>query len=66
MDKQVGELLDELDKRGLSNNTIVFFYSDHGGQLARSKRFINNQVTQIPLIVKIPENGNTWKKKYRE
>jgi N-sulfoglucosamine sulfohydrolase len=29
MDKQVGELLDELEQSGLAENTIVFYYSDH-------------------------------------
>lgn len=58
MDEQVGELLDELDEQGLSDNTIVMFYSDHGGQLARSKRYLYNTGTQVPLIIKIPEK---WK-----
>jgi len=55
MDSRVGELLDELEQNGLADNTIVFFYSDHGGQLARSKRFIYNVGTQIPLIIRLPD-----------
>lgn len=55
MDEKAGQLLDELEESSLSENTIVFFYSDHGGQLARSKRFIYNVGTQVPMIIRIPD-----------
>ncbi len=55
MDQQTGDLLKELEDLGLADNTIVFFYSDHGGQLARSKRYIYNVGTQVPFILHLPE-----------
>jgi arylsulfatase A-like enzyme len=55
MDRQTGDLLYELKELGLADNTIVFFYSDHGGQLARSKRYIYNVGTQVPFILYLPE-----------
>jgi arylsulfatase A-like enzyme len=55
MDSRVGELLQELEDAGISDNTIIFFYSDHGGQLSRSKRYIYNVGTQVPLMVHLPE-----------
>lgn len=55
MDQNVGKLLDELEESGEAENTIVFFYSDHGGQLSRSKRFIYNVGTQVPLIIHLPK-----------
>ena len=55
MDEQVGQRIYELDTAGLTENTIIFFYSDHGGQLSRSKRYIYNVGTQVPLIVQLPE-----------
>jgi N-sulfoglucosamine sulfohydrolase len=55
MDSIVGGFLDDLEKEGLAENTIVFFYSDHGGMLARSKRFILNGGTQVPFIVRVPK-----------
>lgn len=55
MDSQTGDLLQELEDMGLADNTIVFFYSDHGGQLARSKRYIYNVGTQVPFILYLPE-----------
>src|SRR5690606_6314919 len=33
MDKRVGELLAQLDEDGLLENTVVFFFSDHGSGL---------------------------------
>ena len=58
MDSLTGSLIQELEAEGVSDNTIIFFYSDHGGQLARSKRYIYNVGTQVPLIVHLPEK---WK-----
>jgi arylsulfatase A-like enzyme len=58
MDSWAGELLKELEEEGLADNTIVFFYSDHGGNLARSKRYLYNVGTQVPLIIRIPDK---WK-----
>jgi N-sulfoglucosamine sulfohydrolase len=58
MDQMVGERLQEIEDAGLTGNTIVVFNSDHGGQLSRSKRYIYNVGTQVPLIIYLPEK---WK-----
>ncbi len=55
MDQRVGEILDELEERGLAENTIVFYYGDHGGVLPRSKRFVFESGTRVPMIVRFPE-----------
>ncbi len=55
MDTQVGELLQELEAAGLADSTIVFYYSDHGGVLGRSKRFMYESGLHIPLIIRFPE-----------
>ncbi|MFC1607214.1 sulfatase-like hydrolase/transferase [Candidatus Latescibacterota bacterium] len=55
MDRQVGETLAGLDADGLADNTIVFYYSDHGGVLTRSKRFLYDSGVHVPMIVRIPE-----------
>lgn len=55
MDRQIGEWLKELDDEGVRDNTIVFYYSDHGGILPRAKRYINDTGTHVPLIVSFPE-----------
>ncbi|WP_439484183.1 sulfatase-like hydrolase/transferase [Cyclobacterium plantarum] len=55
MDKKIGELLQELEDSGEVENTIVFYYGDHGGVLARSKRYVYETGTRVPFIVRIPE-----------
>lgn len=55
MDQAVGEILQQLENDGLAENTIVFYYSDHGGVLGRSKRFVYESGTHVPFIVRIPE-----------
>ncbi len=55
MDNWLGERLKELDESGLADNTIVFYYGDHGGVLGRSKRFVYESGTRVPFIVRIPE-----------
>jgi len=55
MDADIGQALADLEKAGLAENTIVIHNSDHGGVLARSKRFLFNSGTHCPLIIRIPE-----------
>jgi N-sulfoglucosamine sulfohydrolase len=55
MDEQVGKILSDLRDSGLSDETIVFYYSDHGGVLGRSKRFMYESGLHVPLIVRFPE-----------
>jgi len=55
MDSQAGNLLKELEEAGLDENTIVFYYSDHGGVLGRSKRYLFETGTHVPMIIRIPE-----------
>jgi arylsulfatase A-like enzyme len=55
MDSWIGEKLKELEENGLADETIVFYYSDHGGVLPRSKRFLFESGTKIPFIVRFPE-----------
>jgi len=55
MDAWVGEKLRELQASGEADNTIVFYYGDHGGVLVRSKRYVYETGTRVPFIVRIPE-----------
>lgn len=55
MDAQIGQWLKELDDAGLAENTIVFYYGDHGGVIARSKRYVYETGTHVPFIVRIPK-----------
>jgi uncharacterized sulfatase len=55
MDSQAGKILQDLESDGLAQDTIVFFYGDHGAGMPRSKRFPYNSGLRVPLIVHIPE-----------
>jgi N-sulfoglucosamine sulfohydrolase len=55
MDKQVGDLLAQLDEDGLAGETIVFFYSDHGTGLPRHKRWLYDSGICVPLIIRFPQ-----------
>ena len=54
MDKQVGVVLKQLEDDGLLENTIIFFYGDHGGPLPREKRLIYDSGLNTPMIVRFP------------
>ena len=54
MDRQVGEILERLERDGLADNTIVMFWSDHGRGLPRGKRWIYDSGIQVPVIVRYP------------
>ncbi len=58
MDTLVGKALKELDEAKLTDETIMFFYSDHGSGMPRHKRFPGNSGLAVPLIVVFPEK---WK-----
>ncbi len=52
MDKEVGIFIKQLKDAGLYDNTIIFFYSDHGGPLPREKREIYDTGLKVPFLVK--------------
>ncbi len=54
LDKQVGDLLAQLEEDGLAENTVVFFWSDHGRGLPRAKRWIYDSGIHIPLMIRWP------------
>jgi len=54
VDKQVGELLQQLEADGLAESTIVFLFADHGFGVPRFKRSLYDTGLRVPLIVRIP------------
>jgi N-sulfoglucosamine sulfohydrolase len=54
MDKQVGELLGQLERDSLSQSTIVFFFADHGMGLPRFRGTLYDSGLRVPLIVRVP------------
>ena len=55
MDSKVKATLDALKADGLYDDTIIIYNSDHGGVMARSKRFLYASGVHCPLVVRIPE-----------
>lgn len=55
MDTEVGEVIEKLKNEGLYDNTIIFYYGDHGGVLPQSKGYLNETGLHVPLVVHVPE-----------
>lgn len=61
VDVQIGELTRTLRERGLWDNTLIVFVSDHGEGLGDDPRlpdhhgrFLYNQLIHVPLAVRVP------------
>ncbi|MEO8350386.1 MAG: sulfatase-like hydrolase/transferase [Chthoniobacteraceae bacterium] len=54
-DAAAGKRLRELEAAGHADDTIVFYYADHGSGMPRNKRWPYNSGLQVPLVVYIPE-----------
>jgi uncharacterized sulfatase len=55
MDRWFAGKLKELDEAGLTEDTIVIYWSDHGVGLPRAKRWLYDSGMHVPLIVRVPE-----------
>ncbi|MDX1701247.1 MAG: sulfatase, partial [Melioribacteraceae bacterium] len=54
LDEIVGDIIQRLKEDGLYENTVVFFFSDHGSRLPRHKQFIYDGGIRVPLIIAGP------------
>ena len=59
VDKKVGAVLRQLEEDGLGEETIVFFYSDHGMGMPRGKRLLHDSGMRVPLLIRVPKK---WEK----
>ena len=55
MDRQVGEIVEQLREDKLLHNTIIFYFGDHGGALPGSKGYLYESGLHVPLVVYIPK-----------
>ncbi|MEO2014509.1 MAG: sulfatase-like hydrolase/transferase [Fuerstiella sp.] len=55
MDQQVGAILQQLTDDGLADDTVVFFFSDHGSGMPRHKRALFDTGMHVPLLIRFPQ-----------
>ena len=55
VDKEIEKFINDLKNEGLLDDTIIFYYGDHGGVLPRSKGYIYESGLNVPLVVKVPK-----------
>lgn len=53
-DAIVGKLLAQLEEDGLTENTVVMLWADHGEGLPRAKRFLYDSGLRVPLVIRWP------------
>jgi len=53
-DAIAGKHLKELADAGLADDTIVFYYADHGSGMPRGKRWPGNSGLHVPMVVYFP------------
>ncbi len=54
LDHEVGDVLPQLDEAGFADDTIVVFLADHGRGTPRSKRWLYDLGTHMPLLIRSP------------
>lgn len=54
MDSEIGQFMDELERRGLRENTLVIFLSDNGMPFPRAKATAYDEGIRTPLIFSWP------------
>jgi len=54
LDQKIGEVLAMLERDGLAENTIVFYFGDHGRAHARGKQWLYDGGIHVPLVIRAP------------
>lgn len=65
MDYEVGLLLNDLEKKGMRDNTIIIFIGDNGRSNIRGKGYLYESGLHLPLIVNWPAKITKGKKDTR-
>jgi len=53
-DERVGDIIKQLKEDGEMENTVIFFFSDHGMRLWRHKQFCYDSGLKVPLVINFP------------
>ncbi|HKE14846.1 MAG TPA: sulfatase-like hydrolase/transferase [Kofleriaceae bacterium] len=61
IDREIGRVVAELDRRGLADRTAIVFFSDHGESMGEDPRlpdnhglFLYHPLVHVPLVVHVP------------
>jgi uncharacterized sulfatase len=54
VDQRVGAILAQLEAAGVLENTLVFFFADHGRPMPWGKQWLTVEGLQVPLLVRGP------------
>jgi len=55
LDRKIGLVLQQLEKDGLADNTVVVFFGDNGEAHVRGKQFCYDSSLHTPLIIRWPK-----------
>ena len=62
LDIEVKEIIDQLRKDNILDDTIIIFTSDHGDGLPRYKRELFDTGINVPFIILVPKKFSSWQK----
>ena len=62
LDIEVKEIIDQLKKDNILDDTIIIFTSDHGDGLPRYKRELFDTGINVPFIILVPKKFSSWQK----
>jgi arylsulfatase A-like enzyme len=55
LDRKIGLVLEQLEKDGLADSTVVVFFGDNGQAHVRGKQFCYEEGLHVPLIIRWPK-----------
>ena len=53
-DEHIGQIIDELNKQGILDQTIIMIISDNGRPFPRSKSYLYDSGIKMPMIIRYP------------
>ena len=62
LDIEVKEIIEQLKRDNILDDTIIIFTSDHGDGLPRYKRELFDTGINVPFIILVPKKFSSWQK----
>lgn len=61
LDEGIGMLIENLEKMGVRDNTLIIYISDHGADFPRAKGSVYEAGTKVPMIINYPKSFSQGK-----